>query len=532
MRAVRSRIAATAVSIAATGIALGAAGCGSSSPTGPAGGDPATLVPASAPFYAAATVRPNGTLKANLDAASQRLLHVSDPGARIQAMIAPALRRRGFDYKRDIQPWLGSRAGLYLNAFGGPQPDGAAVIATTDPAKARATLGRAAASYRTGTAPSLRSYRGVSYELSGTTAVGVVGSYAVIGSEAGLRGVVDVKQGANSLAADPTYRSEIANIATSNSLATLYVQPRALLGAVVQASGGKSTPAQAGSLALLKKIAGAIRTNGIVAAVTVTQHTVGLQASSTGAKTSTAGGGGAATLAALPADSWLALGAGDIGSSISRALGTLASLSHAGARGLKLPTLRLAPGFDIQRDLLSWAGNAGLFVRGTGLTDLGAAIVIASKNPPASRAAVPKIAALIQGALGRGATSRRLALPGVDAGVAITPATVPLAIDVVSAGKRFIVGLGDGSVNEALHPSGAFSGSAAFRTAASALGAGVQPVFVLDFGGALRLLQNLGQTNNASLARALPYLRAMRTFAIGVGHSGTQTLARVALGLN
>ena len=528
---IRSTRGAVAALSALAACATLVAGCGSSGSASP-GGDPATLIPASSPFYAAAVLRPSGTLKANVDSASQKLLRVKDPAARIQALLAPALGRVGLDYKRDVAPWLGAHAGLFLNSLGGATPDGAAVIATSDAAKARSTLMRAAAR-TSGAAPVTHSYRGVSYELAGTTAEGIVGTFAVIGSEAGLRSVIDVRDGANSLAADPTYQSSLAGVPKDLSLATVYAQPRALLAAAVQAAGTQPrTAKQTGEIALLQRLGRVIGSNGIVAALTVADHAIGVQASSNGSQPSTAGGGGGSTLAGLPADSWLALGAGDIGTALTRDLATLQSISRAGHGQLRIGgALASLRGFDLQRDLLSWAGNLGLFVRGTGLTDLGAAIVITSKNRAASRAAVPRIAALIQAALGKGSTAKRLVLPGVDAGVAVTPASIPIAIDVVNAGARFVIGLGDASVSAALHPAKRFSSSAIYAAASSTLGAGVRPVFVLDFASALTLLNNLGQGSNSSLTRIAPYLHALTSVSVGVGHSGTRTLVRAVLGL-
>jgi Protein of unknown function (DUF3352) len=504
--------------VAAGSIALVVAGCGSSATSG-RGGDPASLVPASAPFYATAVVGPGGSLKSSVDSVSQKLLHVSDPGARIQALLAPALRRQGLDYKRDVKPWLGSRIGVFITSLGGANgPDGAVVAAATDTAKARATLIRVAG--RSGTPVVLRSYRGVNYFSGSNTAAGVVGSYVVIGSEAGMHAAIDVKDGTASLAASPTYTGALASLPARSSIATLYARPHSLLGAAASAAGR-----QAGTAALLQRLLGVLNSDAIVAAVPLDPHTIAIQASSNGSHPSTAGGGGADTLAALPGDAWLALGAGDIGAAGTKVLSVLGSLARVGL-------LHPGKGLNLQRDLFSWAGDTGVFIRGTGLTDIGAAIAIQSKNRAASRAAVPRIAALLEGLLGKGSTARRLSLPGTDAGMAITPARVPVAIDVVDGGGKFVIGLGDASVNQALHPAGRFADSAAYRTAAATLGAGVRPVFVLDFGGALTLLDGLGLSNNPSVAKVLPYLRALSMLAVGVGHSGTQTLVHVALGLH
>jgi hypothetical protein len=109
---VRQPIRLAAALLIATG-ALGA--CGSSHPK--SGPDPASLVPAAAPVYAGATVRPTGSLQDAARSAGRSLTGQPDPYLRLLA----ALQTPGsppLDYKRDVEPWLGTQAGVFLDAQG------------------------------------------------------------------------------------------------------------------------------------------------------------------------------------------------------------------------------------------------------------------------------------------------------------------------------------------------------------------------------------------------------------------------------
>jgi hypothetical protein len=103
----------------AVGAALPAAGCSSSSGGG-SGTDPAALVPAQAPLYAEATVRPEDAVRSGAQAALRKILHTNDPGA----AIAKALEGgpgKGLSFKDDIEPWLGDKVAAAVTSLRGPE---------------------------------------------------------------------------------------------------------------------------------------------------------------------------------------------------------------------------------------------------------------------------------------------------------------------------------------------------------------------------------------------------------------------------
>ena len=158
-------------------------------------------------------MRPTGTQATAALAAGKALTHQADPYLRLLSTLqtpgAPQL-----SYAREVAPWLGPHAGIFLTSlssssstllalveqgllggtasgafpFGTGGAQGAIVLDTSNVAKARSFIepqARHAGAHDT-------RYRGVSYEATSSgVAFGVVDEFAVIGSEAGMHGVIE-----------------------------------------------------------------------------------------------------------------------------------------------------------------------------------------------------------------------------------------------------------------------------------------------------------------------------------------------------
>src|SRR6476646_3084749 len=98
-----------ALAAAAGALALGLVACGGGGDTN---ADPAAAVPAGAPLYVQATVRPAGELGDDTEAALKKILRTDDPGAKIEQALASGSGDSKLSFKDDVEPWLGDRAGL------------------------------------------------------------------------------------------------------------------------------------------------------------------------------------------------------------------------------------------------------------------------------------------------------------------------------------------------------------------------------------------------------------------------------------
>lgn len=548
----RLRLAPLLALLAAAVIAAG--GCGSSA-TGTSV-DPAGAVPASASLYAGAIVRPEGSLQKAAVTAGRALTHQADPYLRLLG----ALQTPGSsapDFKRDVAPWLGPRAGVFLGSGAGSSEaaisrlltlvqqallgggtasgsfpfaahavEGAIVLDTRDAAKARSYV--QALAKRAGAHTS--SYRGISYQVGDGVAFGIVARLVVLGTEPALRSVIDTTSGGGlALARSPAY-AKLQAAAPGGVLAHLYANP----GAVSESA--RKSPAQS-SASALTALAGQRLLN---ASLVPSSSSFALDVDAVAPENGSPASGGllaaspqaSRALGELPGESWLAVGLGDIGSTLSanaQALQGLASLgsvlsgsSNSGpaaglsvtglVEGLLKPLTVLGSNTaETKRDFASWMGSAGLFASGTGLLELRGGVVIDSKNPARSRAAVAKLGALLRQG---GGSVQRTSVAGADAAVAVHLRGLPVVLDIAdgrdsSGNTKFVIGIGEQSVEAALKPSSTLSGASSYGTAAAALGEAIQPSVLVEFPTLLGLLEGVGLSEDPTIAPFVPYLRSL-----------------------
>ncbi|HEX5851776.1 MAG TPA: DUF3352 domain-containing protein [Solirubrobacteraceae bacterium] len=538
-------------------------GCGGSSHTLATSADPASAIPASAALYAGATVRPQGAQSTEALAAGAALTGQANPYLRLLA----ALQTPGsptLDYKRDIAPWLGPHAGVYLNSMDAAAPlttmlqrgllgessatgafplgtgvaDGAIVLDTSDAAKARSFLDTQASH----AGARATSYRGFAYKLSAAgIAFGIVKRFAVIGSETGMHGVIDTALGGPALTRASGYAKLLA-AAPAKALAHIYSNPAAAAAATAKPSSG-SQEGLAGVLGLLSSEREA-NISLIASAGSLALDADTLTGSASGAEGLLSSDPRAAqALAELPGESWLAIGLSDVGAGLPadiqglRALGSLAA-TPGGPTGVEAPvgsTLNIksllagmlaplnamgAPTARAKRTFASWMGSGGIFVAGANLLELKAGVVIESKNPARSHAAVAALATQLRKA---GARVEPTSIAGTDAAVAARLTGLPVVLDIAngqdsSGHTKFILGFGEPSVTAALNPASTLSSATSRSAAAATIGEGAQPSILTDFPTLLSLLEGVGLTEDPSVSKFVSYLRALTTLA-GGGHS-------------
>jgi hypothetical protein len=543
------------------------AGCGSSAAVGTSA-DPASAIPAAAALYAGATVRPQGALSAGALAAGKALTHQADPYLRLLVALqtpgAPTL-----EYKRDVAPWLGPKAGVYLTStadagpvtalleqgllggtgtgtfpFGSGAAQGAIVLDTSNVSRAQSFLNGEAQHAGAHQA----SYRGVTYKLSSSgVAFGIVDRFAVIGSEAGMHGVIDTTLGSSSLAKAGGYAKLLA-AAPTGAIAHIYSNPT-------------GAPSGAGSQAGLASVIGVLGA-GHEANISLVASAGSLAIDADTLTSGSTGDGGllstdpqsAKALNELPGESWLAVGLGHPATELAsdvQGLQALTSLMSAGGAGAEAPTSALsvksllegilaplkvlgANTPQARRAFSSWMGPAGLFASGGSLLELKAGVVIDSTDAAASRAAVSALGAQLSKG---GGTIQRASIAGTEAAVGAKLTGLPLVL-YIAAGQssggqaKFVMGLGEASVTAALSPSSTLASAASRSAAASTLGEGTQPSIMADFPTLLALLEGVGLTEDPSISKFVPYLRATTTLDGGgreVG-AGIQRF-RLVLGL-
>jgi len=160
--------------------------------------------------------------------------------------------------------------------------------------------------------------------------------------------------------------------------------------------------------------------------------------------------------------------------------------------------------------------------------------VIDSNDAARSRAAVGRLGAILRAG---GASVQSVKIPGTEAAVAIHLSGLPAELDV-AAGRasngraKFVIGLGEQSIETALKPSSALSGAAAFGTASATLGQGFAPSAIVDFPTLLGLFEGVGLSEDPSVAPFVPYLRSLTTLSAGQRNLGNGIARlRIVVGL-
>ncbi|HSZ70805.1 MAG TPA: DUF3352 domain-containing protein [Solirubrobacteraceae bacterium] len=578
--------AAAALTLAAV------SGCGSSSPGGTSA-SPASVVPASAPLYVDAVLRPSGALKSDALGVGRRLTGRTNPFAGLLALLQGPTGKTP-SYGSEVKPWLGPEGGVFLSSIGAgagqsasaaaqqllqqalgkalaegfagaeaallgseglphllrqSSLQGALVLDTTDVGKARSFLEAQAR----GAGAHAATLDGVSFEVAPDgIAEGVVHRFAVIGSEAGVKSVIATAAGGAALARAAAY-GKLTATAEPGRLANAYLDVEALTPAA-KASGASNNGRGGGSntgagnsggsgeslLALLRGVLG--DPGQVYASLIPTASTVALDvdtlppasgASSSGESTPS----GADVLRGLPGGAWLALGVGDLGKELGggaqglSALASLASTIKIGSFGIGAAFAPLrSRAIDVRRDLLSWMGATGVYVSGSSILNLQAAVVIDSTNPALSRAAVAKLASAYREAGGQIAPT---SIPGTETAVTVKLPNFPLALTLADGQGKFVLGLGQASVQEALSPQSTLAGSALYQGAASALGQGIAPSAAIEFHTLSGLIESLGLNQAPGFSGIASALAPLQSLAAGTGESLSDGVkrARAVLGL-
>jgi hypothetical protein len=495
--------------VAAAAIALPVAGCGSSSDSASGAGanDPAKAIPISAPFYLEATLHPTGKDLADLEAAGRKILRTNDPAAKLRALIDQAGSKQGKTYEKDIRPWLGDKAAIAITGFAAGQPEFAVVVNSTDDGKAADEI-NSDSTYK-----DKRSYEGTDYRFNAKdgTAAGVVKHYLVVASEPAFKQVAHLlNKGGTSLATNQDLVD--ARSATGNRPGFMFVDLQGLLRMVASSAASNVGSAQ---LSALNGIFQRFRAFGV--GITADAQAVRMTVASVGGKNT---GNGPATVLPLdkaPGDAWLALSQKNIGSAIQRLLDSLGTASGS------ITQLETATGLNVKEDLLSWMGDANLFVEGDSVPALGGALVVQSTNTAKTRVAIAKLKRLL--------IQFNQRPGGAPAGTS-DGFTIPLGsggrkLDVGLAGSRFVIAVGAKALRDAIHPSSTLGSDASFRSASGLLGNAAKPSFYLNFQTLTRFIA-LASNGSASFAKAKPYLDAF-TALVGGGVAPGKT--EIALGL-
>ena len=520
----RARLSIVLCTLAALA-ALILAGCGSSSGGG-GSGDPVAAAPKDSSVFIEGSIRPSGDLKSNIEDLAKNAAGISDPGTLIVDRIDTALKQdpesKDFTYEKDIEPWLGEKAGLYLSNYDGSDFKRAAgILQTTDSGAAQDFIDKAAANSTNKVRDA--SYEGVDYKVTDSdgTSVGIVDDFLVIGTnEDSFKAVVDAS-GGDSLDSSSAYKDAVSAV-PDGSLAAVYVD----IGALIKQAGA-SVDQQI--VRFYKALGYDFSTATAVASLVPGSDQVELDVATNATPNAPAGGDVKELLGSFPASSFLAVATPDVGKQLGRAIDGIDKVGFPPQvpPGALKSTLARA-GIDLDKIAAS-IGDVGLFAQGTSMQSLGGAVVIEATDEATATDTVKGIGTLLKRSNASGFTP----VTGNAEGFAFRSPQLPKPLVVIAAGKRIGIGYGVVATQQAV--SAAVSGETldsnpTFQAAADALGSTGISGFV-DPKPILQLAETLGAGSDSGFQMARPYLDKLDFLAFGTGSEGDLVTQKVILKL-
>jgi hypothetical protein len=464
-------------------VALILAGCGSSS-GGSSSGDPVAAAPKDSSVFIEGSIRPSGDLKSNIEDLAKNAAGISDPGTLIVDRIDSALKQdpesKDFTYEKDIEPWLGEKAGLFLSNYDGSDFKRAAgILQTTDSGAAQDFIDKAAANSTNKVRDA--SYEGVDYKVTDSdgTSVGIVDDFLVIGTnEDSFKAVVGAS-GGDSLDSSSAYKAAVSAV-PDGSLADVYVD----IGGLIKQAGASVDQ----QIVRFYKALGYDFSNATaVASLVPGSDQVELDVATNATPNAVTGGAVKELLGSFPATSFLAVATPDVGKQLGRAIDGIDKVGFPPQvpPGALKSTLARA-GIDLDKIAAS-IGDVGLFTQVTSNAE----------------------------------------------GFAFRSPQLPKPLVVIAAGKRIGIGYGVEATQQAV--SAAVSGETldsnpTFQAAADALGSTGISGFV-DPKPILQLAETLGAGSDSGFQMARPYLDKLDFLAFGTGSEGDLVTQKVILKL-
>jgi hypothetical protein len=490
------------LTVVSTAIAIAACGNDGETSSGAA-----TLAPSGSLVYGEATLRPEGDQGAAIDELVAKFPGEGSAGDRIRGLLQKAFAESesGLSYEDDIEPWLGDEAAFFMSRLApdGNDADGAVLVATEDEEASVAAIEKAGAKRGS-------EHNGHDLYLAKDSdgAAAVLEGWLVLGTPGAVKTAIDTAEGGEAIDGDERYEETLAD-APEERLGFMYVNMPALYEGLqaqpgFQVFGPLRQMFEEPMLVTANADEAGVRFEGTVPAALATSLPV------------VAEGSGAA--GELPADAWLALAQADLGGTIESSLD--AAGSGVGGRDVLRQQLKAMTGLDLERDVISWMGDWGAFVRGESLAELNGAVVIETKDEEASRRFIDTLADLARREAGPAVRVGPLQLGGGGEGVTVRVRDTPQPVHVFQRDGKVVAAYGDAAARDAVDPAETLAGSPEFAQAEQALGGDYAVSFFLAVPPLLELAEAEGAGSDEHFQEAKPYLEPLGALVGGAREEG------------
>ncbi|HEY1855372.1 MAG TPA: DUF3352 domain-containing protein [Solirubrobacterales bacterium] len=515
------------VTILLLAVAVGAlaaviAGCGGGGSS--SGREPAEAAPPGASVFVDAKIQPGGEIAENVDSLAKEVAGIEDVGTLITEELEKAAAQEGekLNFEKEIQPWLGEEAGIFLQEYDGENFEGVGgALQVTDEGEAQKFVEEKIE--QSGEKLEEGEFEGVDFKLEedGTAFGFTEGLLLYAQSEKIFKQMVDALDGEN-LATFESFE-EASGEEADGSVANIYVD----IGALIEEAGQGISPETKLGLETL-----GIEPEGSTALISLVPNSESLEMdiSSNLGSEAAAGGDASGLLGSLPAGSIAAFASAEYGKALQEEIDRIDEDGipgevppHEFKRGLQ------QSGIDLEA-IVGSIGDIGVFVEGNSRSNLGGALVIESTNATEAQNTVKNLGLLLRASGTAGVTAYS---EGGLSGFSIRSAELGSQPLVVAAGNsKVVIAYGPKAAAAAIsEKAGTLAEDPTFEEAKSALGDTPISGYV-DGKAAVQLFEALaGPLEQAELMQARPYIEKIGYLAIGGTSSGEKTTAKVIAGL-
>jgi hypothetical protein len=502
--------------------ALLVAGCGGGGGSS-SGGDPASLAPAQVPFYMDFTVRPEADTKQNIEALAREVAGVDDLGGLIVSELEKSAsdEGEGFDYEKEVEPWLGKEGGLFLQKYEEGDFEGyGAAIQAEDEGEAREFVDKQVEAsdedFKDG------SYEGVDFKVQeDETTIGVFDGFVVFAEdEAIFKSMVDASEGEN-LAGQDTFTSATANL-PDESAADVFVD----IGRLIKEAGQGIDPE---TQLFLDTVGIEPKEATAVASLVPGSGYAEIDFSTDLSGDNPPSGDASELLGSLPGSADAAFASAEFGKRFNEGID---QIDEQGIPG-KVPPHQLKKalkqsGIDLE-SIVGSVGDVGAYVTGNSESTLGGALVLTTESETQAKNTVGNIGLFL----------RSTGTPGITK---ITEGASGFSIRsqefgrqpvvVVAKGSRIAIGYGLAPTLASFQESGqTLSDLPTYKEATDALGSTPIAAFV-NGPAALKLASAMvSPDEEEGFREAKPYLEKISYAALGSEASGGLATAKLIVGV-
>ncbi len=492
-----------------------------------------SLAPQNSVLYANLFVHPSNDQKMALDDLLQKFPGIENTDDAIDKLIElfdEQLGEQGLSYEEDIEPWLGDQAAVFMTPGGSPQlPNFGVLVESKDDEAIRAFLTKVQEEEDPDGRFVEREHNGTVYEVveddPETAAFAFIEGFFVGGTEEAVKASIDARQGEALEDSDKFVQATedlrddwlglfYADISGIFSMFEDEMQMTPEDEALFETFSFEDVPPTAG-------------------VVYATSDSIGFESSGglpkEGPLARFGSFVGAGLLQELPESSWAAFGIPDVGALATGYLDLFESIPGFDRDQIEAQFTD-ETGLDLDEDVLSWMGDAGLFVQGTNLQEVGGGLVLRSNDPAKTQATLSSIEQLVSE---QGLQPRPVSRDGLE-GFSLQAPGMPAPVYFLG-GERLVITYGETATDAAIAPEAKLADAEMFGVAQDVLGEDVDASFFVDVDAAQSFAESVmsfsGAVDPTYEEDVKPYIEPFAYVIAGTRQEDDRFIQKLVIGV-